>query len=156
MFFHMGQLGPHPHFCSLGIKMMRGVFASWVCGSTFTGGLEVDVGGIGQSFLHSNRFPDIDPALDHGVPAWVGIFSSGEGLLSHVFSWEEFSFSEFIVVLGTIADDCVAVLLTLEVDLGLATTHTLYLFCGDEFSLFASCFCFLLTRGLVLGWVGLD
>ena len=70
----MGHLGPHPHLCTFGIKMGWGVAASWVCGSTFIGGLEVDVGGIGQSFLNLNRFPNIDPALGHRVPAWVGIF----------------------------------------------------------------------------------
>ena len=46
-----------------------GVAASWDCGSIFIGGLEVDVGGIGQCFLSLNRFHDIDPALGHGVPA---------------------------------------------------------------------------------------
>ena len=61
--------------------MAWGIAASWVCGSTFIGGLEVDVGGIGQSFLNSNRFPNIDPNPGHGVPAWVGISSSGGGLL---------------------------------------------------------------------------
>ena len=65
-------------FSTFGIMMAWGVAASWVCGSTFIDELEVDVGGIGQSFLNSNRFPDIDPALGHGVPAWVRIFSSGE------------------------------------------------------------------------------
>ena len=34
-------------------------------------------GGIGQCFLDSNKFSDIDPAPGHGVPALVGIFSSG-------------------------------------------------------------------------------
>ena len=59
-----------------------GVAASWDCGSIFIGVLEVDVGGIGQSFHSSNKFPDIDPALGHGVPAWVGIFSSGGGVVA--------------------------------------------------------------------------
>ena len=33
------------------------------------GGFEVIAGGIGQSFLNSNKFPDIFPASGHGVPA---------------------------------------------------------------------------------------
>ena len=70
-----------------------GVAASWDCGSIFIEVLEVDVGGIGQSFLSSNRFTDIDPALGHGVPAWVGIFSSGGGLLLNEVPWEGFPFS---------------------------------------------------------------
>ena len=135
--------------------MAWGVAASWVCGSTFTGGLEVDVDGIGQSFLNSNRFPSIDPALGHGVSAQVGIFSSG-GLLLDVLPWEVFSFSEFIVVLGAIADDCMAVLLTLEVDSGLAITHTLYICVRMSFLFLSVAFASLLTRGLVLGWTGPD
>ena len=30
------------------------------------------LGGSSQSFLASKRFPDIFPALGHGVPAWMG------------------------------------------------------------------------------------
>ena len=40
-------------------------------------GADVGVGGIGQSFLHLNKFSDVDPVLGHGVPALAGIFSSG-------------------------------------------------------------------------------
>ena len=65
----MEQLGPHPHFSTFGLMMAWGDAASWDCGSIFIGGLEVDVGGIDQSFLSSNRFPDIDPAPGHGVSA---------------------------------------------------------------------------------------
>ena len=114
-------------------------------------GLEVDVGGIGQSFLNSNRFPNIDPAPGHGVPAWVGIFSSSRGLLL-----DELPFSKFIVVLGAAVDICMIILLALWVDSGLATTCTLYLFVGMSFLLLSVAFASLLTRGLVLGWVGLD
>ena len=46
------------------------------------GGFEVAVvvllvGGICQSFLNSKRFPEIFPALGHGVPAQTGMFLSG-------------------------------------------------------------------------------
>ena len=116
----------------------------------------MDVGGIGQSFLNSNRFLNIDPALHHGVPAWVGIFSSGGGLLLDELPWEGFPFSEFIVVLGAVVDDWMIMLLTLGVDLGLATTCTLYLYVGLCFLLLLVAFASLLTRGLVLGWMGLD
>ena len=133
-----------------------GVAASQDCGSIFIEGLEVDVGGIGQSFLNSNRFPNIDPALGHEVPAWVGIFSSGGELLLDELPWEGLPFSKYIVVLGATMNICVIILLALGVDSGLATTHTLYLFVGMSFLLLSVAFAFLLTRGLVLGWVGLD
>ena len=70
--------------------------------------------------------------------------------------WGMFSFSEFTVVLGAIVDDCMAVLLILEVALGLATTHTLYLFVGMSFLFLSVAFASLFTRGMVLGWVDLD
>ena len=136
--------------------MAWGIAASWVCGSIFIGGLEVDVGGIGQSFFNSNRFPDIYPAPGHGVPGWVGIFSDGGGLLLDELPWEGFPFSKFIVVLGAVVDGCMIVLLSLGMDLGLATTHTLYLFVGMSCLLLLAAFASLLTGGLVLYWVGLD
>ena len=102
MFLQMGQLGPQPHFSTFGVMVAWGIAASWVCGSIFIGGLEVDVGGIGQSFLNSSKFPDIDPALGHGVPSWVGIFSSGGELLLDQLPWERFPCSKFIVVLGAV------------------------------------------------------
>ena len=71
---------------------------------------------MGQSFLSSNRFPNIDPALGHGVPAWVGIFSSNVGLLLDELPWEGFPFSKFFVVLGAVVDVCMIILLTLGVD----------------------------------------
>ena len=61
----MEQLGPHPHFSTFGAMMAWRVAASWDCGSIFIEGLEVDVGGIGQCLLNSNRFPNIDPAPGH-------------------------------------------------------------------------------------------
>ena len=39
------------------------------------------LGGIGQSFLNSKRFPDIFPALGHGVLASTGMFSRGGGVV---------------------------------------------------------------------------
>ena len=79
MFLQMGKLGPHAQFSTFGVTTEFGIAASWDCGSIFIQGLEVDVGGIGQSFLNSSRFPNIDPALGHGVPAQVGNSSSGWG-----------------------------------------------------------------------------
>ena len=46
------------------------------------------VGGIGQSFLNSKRFPDIFPASGHGVLAQTGMFSNGGGSFSGVPSGE--------------------------------------------------------------------
>ena len=45
-------------------------------------GVDVGLGGIGQSFLDSNMFSGVDPVSGHGVPAPAGIFSSGGVLLS--------------------------------------------------------------------------
>ena len=58
---------------------------------------------------------------------------SGGGLLLGVLSWDGFSFSEFTVALGAVLGSCMVTLLVLEVDSGLATTHTLYLFVGMIF-----------------------
>ena len=66
----------------------------------------MDAGGISQSFLNSDRFPNIDPALGHGVPTQFGIFSSGGGLLLDKLSWEGFLFSKFIMVLGAVVGIC--------------------------------------------------
>ena len=66
-----------------------GVAASWDCGFIFIGGSEVNVGGIGQSFLNSNRCPDIDPATGHGVPAWVGVFLGDGGCCLMSFLWKD-------------------------------------------------------------------
>ena len=118
------------------------------------GGFEVAVGGIGQSFLNSKKFPDIFPALGHGVPVQVGIFLSGGGLLSEVPSWGGFCLSEFVEALGVGKGSCVVVLLVL--DLALATTFTLYFFAGMSFFLFSVTFVFLLTWGWYLAGQVLD
>ena len=91
-FLKLGQLSPCPHLSTFGVMVAWGVAASWDCGSIFIGWFEVDVGGIGQSCLNSNRFPDIDPAPDHGVPAWGGIFSSGGGCCLMSFLGKDFLF----------------------------------------------------------------
>ena len=126
-----------------------GVAASWDCGFIYIGGLEVDVGGIGQCFPNSNRFPNIDSALGHKVPACVGIFSSGGGLLLDELPWEGFPFSEFIMVLGAVVGICIIILLALGVDSSLATTHTLYLFVGMSFLLLSVAFA---SNFLLGGW----
>ena len=68
-------------------------------------------GGIGQSFLNSNKFSDADPALGHGVPAWVGISSSGGGLPAEEPPWGgfpwNFPFSKLIIVMGMVSGICV-------------------------------------------------
>ena len=152
----MGQFGPHPYLHTFVVMTAWGVAASWDCSSIFIGGLEVDAGEIGQSFPHSNRFPTIDPALGHGMPACVGIFSSGRGCCLISFLGKDFPFSKFIVVLGAVVHMCMIILVALGVDSGLAITHTLYLFVGMSFLLLLVAFASLLTRGLVLGWAGID
>ena len=48
--------------------------ATWEGASVFTVGTGVGtgVGRISQSFLVSNRFSEVDPALDHRVPSLTG------------------------------------------------------------------------------------
>ena len=119
-------------------------------------------GGIGQSFLDSNKFSDFDPVLGHGVPALAGIFSSGGGLLSAEeppwggFSWN-FPFAKFITVIGIVVGICMVTLSALGMGscMGLASTHTLYHLVGINFLLLSFVFVPLLTKGLVLGWMGL-
>ena len=43
-------------------------------------GMDEGSGGIGQSFLDTNRFSDDGFVFGHGVPALAGISSSGGGL----------------------------------------------------------------------------
>ena len=147
----MGQLGPHPYFSTFGVMMAWGFLLLGIVAVSLLG-VEVDVGGTGQSFLNSNRFPDFDPASGHGVPAWVGIFLSGGGLLFEELPWEGLPFSKFIVVLGAVVDIHVIIFLALGVDSGLDTTCTLYLFVGMSLLLLSVAFAFLLTRG----WAVLD
>ena len=136
----MGQFGPHPHFSiCVRITAAWGIAASWGCGSTFILGVDVGVGGIGQSFLDSNKFPDANPALGHGVPAWVGISSSGGGLSAEKPPWGgfpwSFHFAKFIMVRDMVLGICMVMLLAFGVGTGLATTHTLYLLVGISFLL---------------------
>ena len=70
---------------------------SWFWGSNFMGGfglvavavslflsLALLLRGVSQSFLISNKFPDILPALGHVVPARIGVSSNGGGLFCEV------------------------------------------------------------------------
>ena len=97
-------------------------------------------GGIGQSFLDSNKFSDVNPAPGHGVPALVGICSSGGGLLSGEeppwggFPWN-FPFAKFIIVMGMVSGICMVTLSAWGMGMGLATTCTLYLLVGISFLL---------------------
>ena len=75
--------GHHPspplHFCKWGssvpfhISLPLVLWWHWgllmILWLYLNGGFEVIVGGIGQSFLNLNKFPDIFPASGHGVPA---------------------------------------------------------------------------------------
>ena len=85
--------GPFGHHHGVGDCCNFGLF---IC---FDGGVGMGtgVGGIGQSFLVSNRFSEADPALGQGVPClnWaLRIFSSGGGL----------SFRDLFVICGTSAN----------------------------------------------------
>ena len=69
----------------LGTVMVEGIAAILGYSSVLMVGAGVGtrVGGIGQSFLVSNRFSDAKPSLGQGVPCpngALGISSSGEGL----------------------------------------------------------------------------
>ena len=96
-----------------------------------------------------------------GASAWVGMFLSGWGLLSEVPSCEGFWLSEFVGALGVVTGGCAVALLVL--DLGLATTFTLYFFVGISFFLFSVALVSFLIWGLVskscrsrLIWLGLE
>ena len=87
----MGQCGPHEHFsvACLGITMALGIAAILGCSLVLMVWADVGtgVGGIGQSFLVSNRFSDADPTLDQGVPCLtgaLGMSSSGGGCGSYL------------------------------------------------------------------------
>ena len=71
-FLQMGQCSPHEHFsvACLSIVMAWGIAAILGCSSVLMVGVGVGtgVGGIGQSFLVSNRFSDAEPALGQGIP----------------------------------------------------------------------------------------
>ena len=64
---HIRQCGPHVQFFAacLGAAITLGIAATWGGVSVFTVGADVGtgVGGIGQSFLVSNRLSEVDPSL---------------------------------------------------------------------------------------------
>ena len=72
----MGQCGPHeqPSIACLGLTIVQGIAATWGGASVLmvSAGVGTGVGGIGQSFLTSNRFSGADPALGQGVPYLTG------------------------------------------------------------------------------------
>ena len=160
----MGQFGPHPHFSFIcfGTTVAWGIAVLWGCASTFIVGVEVGVEGIGQFLLDLKKSSDVDPVLGHGVPALAGIFSCGGGLLSAEeppwggFSWN-FPFAKFIIVIGMVMGVRVVTLSALGVGacMGLVTTHTSYHLVGINFLPLSFVFILLLTKGLVLGWMGL-
>ena len=83
---HMGQCGPHVQFFAacLGASIALGMAATWGGASVFMVGADVGTGveGIGQSFLVSNRFSEVDPVLGQRVPhltGALGMSSKGGG-----------------------------------------------------------------------------
>ena len=83
----MGQCGPHeqPSIACLGLTIAQGIAATWGGASALMVGAGVGAGegGIGQSFLASNRFSGADPELGQGVPCLtraLGMSLSGVGL----------------------------------------------------------------------------
>ena len=77
----MGQCGPQVQFFAacLGVTITLGIAATWGGGSVFMVGTDVGagVGGIGQSFLVSNRFSGVDPALGQEVPCLTADWGLG-------------------------------------------------------------------------------
>ena len=99
-FLQMGQCSPHEHFSAtcFGITIAWGIAATWGGASVFTVGADVGVGvgGIGQSFLVSNKFLEADPVLGQGVPCLtgaLGIFFQRVGALN----WKDPSFWGLVV-----------------------------------------------------------
>ena len=101
----MGQCGPHEHFsvACLGITMAWGFAATWGHSSVLMMGADVGtgVGGIGQSFLISNKFSKTDPALGQGVPCLNGTWgmSSSGGWLGPSF-WVVVPVARLYTVIG--------------------------------------------------------
>ena len=64
------------HFSAtcLGITMAQGIATTWGGFSILMvgAGVGAGAGGIGKSFLVSNRFSEADPALGQGVPCLTG------------------------------------------------------------------------------------
>ena len=109
----------------------------------------------GQSFLNSNKFPDIFPASGHGVPAQVGILLSGWGCYLMYFHVEDLFFLSLLghwELLWAVVQLCC----WSSVNLGFTTTCTLFLFVGMSFLLLSVTFVSFLTQGFVLGWAVLD
>ena len=81
----MGQCGPHVQFFAacLGVTIALWIAATGGGASVFMVG--AGVGGIGQSFLVSNRFSEVDPALGQGVPCLIGALGTGGSCLSWIF-----------------------------------------------------------------------
>ena len=77
-FYKWGNLVPiHISLLSASVPQLhRGIGVSWGCALNFIVEVDVGAGGIGQTFF------DIDPALGHGVPPLVALFSHSGGLLS--------------------------------------------------------------------------
>ena len=76
----MGQCGPHKQSSipCLGLTFAWGITATWGGASVLIVGAGViaGVGGIGQSFLVSNRFSDANPELGQGVPCLIGALAT--------------------------------------------------------------------------------
>ena len=96
---------------SMGDCCLVGLWCNFYCGGRSSCGRN------SRSFLNSNKFPDADPSPGHGVPAWVGIFSSGGELPAEESSWGgfpwNFSFSKFIMVMEMLSGICMVALLAL-------------------------------------------
>ena len=97
IFFQMGKSDPHPHHYTFCGAVALEVGCSWAWGSIFMGGVEVVVvivllvGGISQSFLNSKRFPNIFPALGHGMPALTAmIVDVSHSVCYNVVNWDVF------------------------------------------------------------------
>ena len=75
----MGQCSPHEHLSAacLGITIAWGITATCGGASVFTVG--AGVGGIGQTFLTSNKFSEADPALGQGVASFTGAWGTSSG-----------------------------------------------------------------------------
>ena len=92
IFLQIEQFSPHPHHSAFGgvfalgrVVLVLGVQFLW---AIFVAVTVLLVRGISQPFLNSKRFPDIVPALVHGVLLQTRVFSSGWGLFPGVPSVE--------------------------------------------------------------------
>ena len=164
-FLQMGQFGPHPHFSFIcfgatvawGIAVLWGLCLNFYCGGRcrWRGNWSV-LPGLEQVFWCWPCFRPWSVCSSRDILKWGGGLLSAEEPPWGGFSWN-FPFAKFIIVICMDMGICMVMSSALGVGacFGLVTMHTLYCLVGSTSLLLSFVFVPLLTKGLVLGWMGL-